>query len=89
MWVSSAVDLLGTYAAGAQDLRPWLRDAAVNTDRNLRLQYLAGEGLNENRADAIYRRITAGAAFPEGLFTGSPALLVQLREKLRSQRRER
>ena len=86
---SSAVDLLATYAAGAQDLRPWLRDAAINTDRNLRLQYLAGEGLNENRADAIHGHITAGAEFPEGLFAGSPALLVQLREKLRSQRRER
>ena len=85
----SAIDLLATYAAGPADLRPWLRDAAINTDRNLRLQYLAGEGLNENRADAILGHITAGAVFPETLFAGSPALLLQLREKLRSQRRER
>jgi spermidine synthase len=84
---SSAVDLLATYAAGARDLRPWLRDATINTDRNLRLQYLAGEGLNEHRADAIHRRITAGVAFPETLFAGSPALLTQLRQQLRSQRR--
>jgi spermidine synthase len=84
---SSAVDLLATYAAGAHDLRPWLRDATINTDRNLRLQYLAGEGLNVYRADAIHRHITAGVAFPETLFAGSPALLTQLRQQLRSQRR--
>ncbi len=30
----------------AQDLAPWLKDAAINRDRNLRLQYLAGMGLN-------------------------------------------
>ncbi len=34
--------------------RPWLRDAAINRDRNLRLQYLAGLGLNLYQADQIY-----------------------------------
>jgi spermidine synthase len=86
---SSAVDLLATYVAGASDLRPWLRGAAINTDRNLRLQYLAGIGLNDHHADAIYRRITAGAAFRDSVFAGSPALTMQLRERLRLQGRQR
>ena len=40
----SGVDLLSTYTAQASDLRPWLKDAVINRDRNLRLQYLAGMG---------------------------------------------
>ncbi len=44
----------------------WLRSAALNTDRGLRLQYLAADGLNVIRADEIYRQIIArGARFPE------------------------
>ena len=38
----SAVGLLATYAGQATDLQEWMRDAQINTDRNLRLQYLAG-----------------------------------------------
>ena len=34
--------------------QPWLKDAQINRDRNLRLQYLAGRGLNLYRADVIY-----------------------------------
>ena len=41
-----AVDLLATYAGQAADLQEWMRDAQINTDRNLRLQYLAGMWLN-------------------------------------------
>ncbi|RPJ59523.1 MAG: SAM-dependent methyltransferase, partial [Acidobacteria bacterium] len=33
----SAVDLFATYAGGSSDLAPWLRDASINRDRNLRL----------------------------------------------------
>jgi hypothetical protein len=36
--------LMATYAGQARDLRPWLTDAEINTDRNLRLEYLAGLG---------------------------------------------
>ena len=44
--IYSMVDLLGKYAGRASDLKPWLFDAAINRDRDLRLQYLAGLGLN-------------------------------------------
>lgn len=81
----SATDLLGTYAGGRQDLAPWLEGAVVNTDRNLRLQYLAGEGLNRNEADAILARISSGGpVFPEDYFAGSPRLMSELRQIIRA-----
>jgi spermidine synthase len=79
----SAVDLFGTYVGGASDLAAWLEDARLNTDRNLRLQYLAGEGLNTYQADAILRSMTAsGVEFPENLFSGSPEQLERLRRRI-------
>jgi spermidine synthase len=69
--ISSAVDLLSTFAGQASDLKPWLNGAAINHDRNLRLQYIAGLGLNEQSQDAIFKGMVAFARFPEQLFTGS------------------
>jgi spermidine synthase len=78
----SALDLVGTYVGQAQDLALWLDGAALNTDRNLRLQYLAGAGLNARRADAIFAALRAHEPrFPDGLFTGSPARLEELRQR--------
>ena len=48
----SVDQLLATYAGRAMDLRPWLAGAHVNTDLDLRLQYMAGMGLNYNNAPA-------------------------------------
>jgi spermidine synthase len=80
----SALDLLGTYAGGAADMSGWLRAAALNTDRGLRLQYLAADGLNVQRADDLYREIIArGARFPERTFVGSPLAIEGLRQRLR------
>ena len=55
--MTSAVDLFATYAGRKPDLEPWLRDATLNRDRNLRLQYLAGLGLNLYQADVIYGHV--------------------------------
>jgi spermidine synthase len=77
-----AMDLLSTYAGRGPDLTDWLKDAQINTDRNLRLQYLAGLGLNDCRGDAIYDRILAHRRFPETLFTGSPAEKLKLRDAI-------
>ncbi len=52
--IDSAVALLANYAGTPKDLAPWLVDAQLNRDRNLRLQYLAGLGLNLNVAGPIY-----------------------------------
>jgi spermidine synthase len=70
--VDSAVDLFATYAGNSQDLAPWLKDAAINHDRDLRLQYLAGLALNHSEEDKIYREIMQFWAPPVELFTGSP-----------------
>jgi spermidine synthase len=61
-------DLLGTYAGRARELRPWLQGAAINRDRDLRLQYLAGMGLNQELSGAIYDSMLAYRTFPDDLF---------------------
>src|SRR5438045_9292523 len=72
--MNTAVDLFSTYAGRKADLEPWLRNAQINHDRNLRLQYLAGLGLNLYQADVIYadmlRYVTKS---PEDLFVASDA----------------
>jgi spermidine synthase len=68
---TSAVDLLATYTGRASDLRDWLKDAQINTDRNLRLQYLAGMGSSAVQAAAIYEDLLRQRRFPEDLFTAS------------------
>jgi spermidine synthase len=68
----SAVDVLATYAGRASDLKPYLSGAQINNDLNLRLQYLAGLGLNSMAFQGIYRQILTYRRFPEGLLVGSP-----------------
>jgi spermidine synthase len=70
----SAVDLLATYAGRASDLRPLVTGVPINEDLNLRLQYLAGMGLNSVASPQIYRDILAYRQFPEGLFAGAARL---------------
>jgi spermidine synthase len=77
--IDSAVELFGTYAGSRDDMSNWLRDATINTDRNLRLQYLAGLGLNLYQSNAIYQRMIADVRYPDRLFTGAPQTLEALR----------
>jgi spermidine synthase len=78
---NSATDLFATYAGQPTDLAPWLADAQINYDMNLRLQYLAGMGLNLYQSGPIYAEMIQYASrFPEGLFTGSPGTLAELRQ---------
>lgn len=76
---NNATDLFATYAGNAQTLAPWLADAQVNTDRNLRLQFLAGEGLNQYNQAAIYSQMLQYRQYPEGMFTGQPERLTRIR----------
>jgi spermidine synthase len=70
--MNSAVDLFATYAGRKPDLEPWLRDSTLNRDRNLRLQYLAGLGLNLYQADVIYADMLRHVSkMPEDLFVAS------------------
>jgi spermidine synthase len=81
----SPLEIFGTYAGRAQDLKPWLEGAVINTDSNLRLQYLAGMGLNYNDAGSIAREFKRYRKFPEGLFSGSPPRLRDLQYAMQRQ----
>ncbi len=78
----SAVDLLATYAGRAADLQPMLVNAQVNNDLNLRLQYLAGLGLNSVSSPQTYRDVLSYRRFPDGLLTGAGESMDALRELL-------
>jgi spermidine synthase len=65
---STPISLLDTFAAQGRDLAPWLADAEINLDRNLRLQYLAGLGSTLDQADAIAGQIVAYRKYPDNLF---------------------
>ena len=80
--INSAIDLFATYGGSKRDMGNWLRDAQINTDRNLKLQFLAGLGLNLYQSDAIYQAMKRDAKYPEGLFEGSPETLQLLRARI-------
>ncbi|MGA2542667.1 MAG: fused MFS/spermidine synthase [Verrucomicrobiota bacterium] len=71
--------LLATYGGQASDLQPWLAGAQINTDRNLRLQYLAGLASDLTQATMISDSFLAYRKFPDNIFTGSEARLDALR----------
>ena len=77
----SVVDLLGTYAGQATDLQGWMRDAQINTDRNLRLQYLAGFWLNSYIGSEILAEITRYYRFPDNLFVGPEQIKQELKAR--------
>jgi spermidine synthase len=68
----SAADLLGMYASQPGYLREWLKDAQINRDMNLRLQFLAGMSVNRSLAGSIYGEIQKRSPFPAGFFRGTP-----------------
>jgi spermidine synthase len=74
----SAIDLLSSYAGRGPELAAWLKDAAINTDRNLRLQYLAGMGLNAADQDRIFSELLEARRIPPGLFVGSAETVAEL-----------
>ncbi|HEY1241434.1 MAG TPA: SAM-dependent methyltransferase [Bryobacteraceae bacterium] len=82
----SAVDVLATYAGRAEDLKPLLVNAPINEDLNMRLQYLAGLGLNSMADQVIYRSILKYRRFPDGLLTGAGPRLDALRTMLAASR---
>ncbi|HMK69968.1 MAG TPA: fused MFS/spermidine synthase, partial [Xanthobacteraceae bacterium] len=83
---SSAIDLMSSYGGYGPDLVAWLKGAAINTDRDLRLQYLAGMGLNVDVQYQIYLELMKMRRFPPGLFTASAETLVLLRDAIERKR---
>jgi spermidine synthase len=74
----SAIDLLSSYAGRGPELAAWLKDAAINTDRDLRLQYLAGMGLHAVAQGRIFSELLEARRIPPGLFVGSAETVAEL-----------
>jgi spermidine synthase len=83
----SAVEFLATYAGRASDLAPMLVNAQINGDLNMRLQYIAGLGLNSLTAPRVYKQVLSYRTFPEDLFSGRGDNLDRLRELIGRRRR--
>jgi spermidine synthase len=79
------VALFKTYAGRASDMQPWLEDAEINRDRNLRLQFLAGMGLNVEQSNFIYGEILKYRKYPEDLFIGTGMRNTALRWAIQNQ----
>ncbi len=74
----SAIDLFSTYAGQKADYAAWLQGADINHDSDLRLQYIAGWGINSSMEDEIYRQMISYRRPPVNIFTGSPQQLQAL-----------
>jgi spermidine synthase len=82
----SATDLFSTFAVHAPALAPWMADAQINRDKNLRLQFLAGMSLNRYDQGAIYADMIKYRKYSEELFTGSPERLDRIRKAVMRKR---
>ena len=80
--LEEGIDLLATYSGQAPLLKEWSQGAQINTDRNLRLQYLAGMWLNSQMGERILSGIHAHYRFPDQTFVGSKENLDALKNAL-------
>ncbi|WP_435008293.1 fused MFS/spermidine synthase [Tundrisphaera lichenicola] len=79
---NEGIDLLATYAGQAPLLKGWGKGAQINTDRNLRLQFLAGMSLNSYIGSEILSGILESYRFPDRIFVGSPGRIQELKQAL-------
>ena len=79
---ASPNELFGSFTSTDADAREWLVGAAINRDKDLRLQYLAGLALNQQTGDHIFRQILPYRTWPSRDFVGSDAELAALRNAL-------
>ncbi len=63
--------LFAAYMGQKSDLGQWTAGAPINRDRDLRLQYLAGWGINSQMADTLYREMLTYRKTPTNIFTGT------------------
>ena len=82
--IRTALALVSTYAGNRVDLSEWLTDAQINRDKNMRLQYLAGMGLNADQTVDIFDDIITHLTFPEKMIIGTNVQKNRLRQMLLS-----
>ncbi len=80
--IKSTIQLFAGYSGQKAPLAPWLADAQLNRDRNLRLQYLAGIGKYSFEMEEIYRELDGLKKFPDSLFVASRAWKDELRRTI-------
>jgi len=86
-WGNAAIDLLARYAGRSTDMREWMANAQINTDRNLRLQYLAGLSVNSYIEAEILNGILKYYKFPEDIFIGSSRRIEEMKLALQQANR--
>jgi len=82
---NSASEMYATYAGQQSDLAGWLKGAEINNDRNLRLMYLAGWGINSHLEDPLYKKIIGLRQTTRNLFVGSEQNLAAFGEQMLAQ----
>ena len=87
VWRDPVIALMATYAGRSGDLDNWMKGAQINTDRNMRLQYLAGMAVNLELREENLDSILKHYMFPEDLFSGSSENIVNLKRALQAVKR--
>ena len=83
-----AIALMATYAGRAESLEDWMKGAQINTDRNMRLQYLAGMAINKKMQTEILYGILKYYEFPGDVISGSPENIRSLKMALQAGNRK-
>ncbi|HXV37776.1 MAG TPA: fused MFS/spermidine synthase, partial [Myxococcota bacterium] len=78
------VTLLAAYLGRGPDLADWLRDAQINHERSLRLQYLVGLSFERFPHLEVYREMARYRRYPESLLIASP----DIRERVEARWRQ-
>ena len=80
--IKSPLELMSNFGGLASDLAPWMKNAEINRDRNLRLQYLAGHSSHLRKQESIYDGMMEHRRFSEKLFVGSLVRKLELRKAI-------
>jgi len=75
------VTLLASYFGRGPDLADWLKDAQINRDRSLRLQYLAGSSTENYQPQDLYRTMASYRRYPTDILIASSAIEAQVRAR--------
>ena len=85
VYLSSAIELLATYAGRGRELEGWLEGAQINRDLNMRLQYLAGLSLGQQHEHEIYQALADHRSYPEDMISAPGWVHYRLKRLLRGE----
>ena len=80
--IGTALDLLATYGTRGSDMQRWFAGTPVNRDFSLKLEYISGLAINQQRADPIYAHMTRDRIFPAEMFDADPERVKALRRRM-------